>query len=286
MKIAVLADVHGNYIALERCLEYTIAQDISTYIFLGDYIGELAYPERTMKLLYDIKDMYQCYFIKGNKEDYWLNYRANGENGWKDRDSTTGSLLYAYNSLSEKDMDFFAQLKISQEITIGEMEMITACHGSPFQSNEKLLPDNERTYDIMDRIESDIILCGHSHIQRKIVHNEKMVLNPGSVGVPLFSGGRTQFLILHGENGEWAEEFISLEYDVDRVIKDIQEAKLPEHAPYWSRITRNILRGGNVSHSKVLTRAMELCRENTGECVWPNIAEKYWEQAVNDLIRE
>ncbi|HEX3076042.1 MAG TPA: metallophosphoesterase, partial [Lachnospiraceae bacterium] len=80
--------------------------------------------------------------------------------------------------------------------------------------------------------------------------------------------------------------FDSHEYDVDRVIKDMDEAKLHEHAPYWSCITRSILRGGNVSHSKVLSRAMELCRENTRESVWPNIEEKFWEQAVNELIKE
>lgn len=70
MNVAVLADVYGNYIALERCLEYAFSRNISTFFFLGDYIGELAHPERTMKILYDMNDRYRCYFIKGNKEDY------------------------------------------------------------------------------------------------------------------------------------------------------------------------------------------------------------------------
>jgi len=39
MDIAVLADVHGNYIALEHCLEYAFSRNISTFFFLGDYIG-------------------------------------------------------------------------------------------------------------------------------------------------------------------------------------------------------------------------------------------------------
>ncbi|ADL49940.1 metallophosphoesterase family protein [Clostridium cellulovorans] len=284
MDIAVLSDIHGNYIALKRCLEYAFSQNISTFFFLGDYIGELAYPERTMKILYDLNERYKCYFIKGNKEDYWLNYRANGEKGWKDKDSTSGSLLYAYKSLTARDLDFFAQLQSVQEITVSGMAPITICHGSPDKINEKMLPDDDRTIQIINGVETSIILCGHSHVQRKIVHNEKCILNPGSVGVPLFSEGNTQFLILHGNDGVWLEEFISLEYDVLRVIRDMHEAKLYEHAPYWSMITETILRGGNTSHSKVLTRAMELCREETGDCVWPNIPEKCWEQAVNELI--
>lgn len=64
MDIAALADIHGNYIALERCLEYAFSCNVSTFFFLGDYIGELAYPERTMQILYDVNDRYKCYFIK------------------------------------------------------------------------------------------------------------------------------------------------------------------------------------------------------------------------------
>jgi predicted phosphodiesterase len=284
MDIAVLADIHGNYIALERCLEYAFSRNISTFFFLGDYIGELPYPGRTMQVLYDLNDRYKCYFIKGNKEDYWLKYRAGGEKGWKDKNSTSGSLLYAYNSLTTRDLDFFAQLQPVQEITVDEMPTITICHGSPNKVNEKMLPDDDWTIEVMNSVNTSIILCGHSHVQRKIIHNEKCVLNPGAVGVPLFSGRKTQFLILHGNGGIWSEEFISLEYDFDTVIRDMHEAKLDEHAPYWSMITEIILRGGNTSHGEILSRAMELCREETGECVWPDIPEKFWAQAVNEKI--
>ena len=284
MDIAVLSDVHGNYIALKRCLEYSLSRGINTFIFLGDYVGELAYTERTMKILYDVNEKYKCYFVKGNKEDYWLKYRAEGEKGWEYKNSASGSLLYTYQSLTSKDLEFFAQLLPVQELTIDDMTAITICHGSPYKINEKMLPDDNRTMEIMNSVKTSIVLCGHSHIQGKIVHNDKCVLNPGAVGVPLFSEGKTQFLILHGNGEIWSEEFISLTYDVDRVIRDMNEARLDEHAPYWNVLTKNILRGGNISHGKILSRAMELCREETGNCVWPNIPEKCWKQAVNELI--
>jgi predicted phosphodiesterase len=38
MDIAVLEDVHGNYVALERCLEYAFSRNIITFFFLGDYV--------------------------------------------------------------------------------------------------------------------------------------------------------------------------------------------------------------------------------------------------------
>lgn len=284
MDIAVLADIHGNYIALERCLEYAFSRNINTFFFLGDYIGELAYPERTMHILYDIKNRYSCYFIKGNKEDYWLNYRADGEKGWKDKNSTTGSLLYAYNSLTSEDLDFFAQLQPVQELTLDKMSVITICHGSPNKVNEKMLPNDDRTIEIINNVKTSMVLCGHTHVQRKFTHNEKCVLNPGAVGIPFFSQGKTQFMILHGNGEKWSEEFIGLEYDIDRVISEMHEVNLYEHAPYWSQTTETILRGGNISHGMILSRAMEFCRKETGDCVWPDIPEKYWAQAVNEMI--
>jgi predicted phosphodiesterase len=284
MDIAVFSDIHGNYVALERCLEYAFTRGISTFFFLGDYIGELAYPKRTMQILYKLNDEYQCYFIKGNKEDYWLRYRAAGEKGWKDKNSASGALLYSYNSLTNRDLEFFAQLQQTQEIVIDNMPPIIICHGSPYQVNEKLLPDDDRTIEIMNSVKTSIILCGHSHVQGKIIHNQKCVLNPGAVGVPLLSNGKTQFLILHGNGEIWSDEFINLEYDVDKVIKDMHEVKLYEHAPYWSFITEKILRGSSTTNADILIRAMDLCKEETGDCIWPDINEKYWAQAVNEII--
>ena len=79
MKIAVLSDVHGNYIALQKCIDYVLSKGVDTFIFLGDYVGELAYPQKTMEIIYSLKEKHSCFFVKGNKEDYWLDYRANGE---------------------------------------------------------------------------------------------------------------------------------------------------------------------------------------------------------------
>lgn len=39
-------------------------------------------------------------------------------------------------------------------------------------------------------------------------------------------------------------------------------------------------------HGSVLSRAMELCRRETGECIWPNVPEKYYKQAIDELINK
>ena len=74
MKIAVLADIHGNYIALQACLEHAKEQGVEKFIFLGDYIGECGNPQKTMDIIYEVREKYPCYFVKGNKEDCWLGF--------------------------------------------------------------------------------------------------------------------------------------------------------------------------------------------------------------------
>lgn len=83
MKIAVMSDIHGNYIALQRCLAHALEQNVDAYIFLGDYLGEFPYPQRTLEILYELKQNTSCIFIRGNKEDYWLNRRKDQNCDWK-----------------------------------------------------------------------------------------------------------------------------------------------------------------------------------------------------------
>lgn len=283
LNIAVLSDIHGNYISLQKCLEHAITRGADTFIFLGDYLGELAYPQKTMSILYSLKEKYKCFFIRGNKEDYWINYDPE-QRGWREYDSTTGSLYYTYNNLTQKDLHFFRTLPIKEELIFDDLPPITICHGSPRKVNEKLLSDNENTFWVMERDPNDYILCGHTHIQRKIEHNEKVVLGVGSVGIPMHSKGKAQFMILRGKQGVWDYEFVSLGYNTEEVIADLYASGLNEKAPYWCKVSENLLRTGEISHGDVLERAMEICKEIHEECIWPDVPEECWKQAVKEMI--
>ena len=192
--IAVFSDIHSNHIALDNCLEYSLMHNIDTFIFLGDYVSDLAYPQKTMQLLNKIRKEYPCFFIRGNKEEYYLNYRKNGLDFWKK--GSTGALLYTYERLTKSDFTFFESLPIMRRLSFENMPLLTICHGSPYSSTENMKPDDKRTLQVMDETDSPIILCGHTHIQNQITNNNKTVLNGGSIGIPYNSNGKSQFLHL------------------------------------------------------------------------------------------
>lgn len=283
MKIAVLSDIHGNYIALAECIRKALEKNADRFIFLGDYVGDMPYPQKTMNLLYEIKGRYECYFIKGNKEDYWLNYKAGGEKGWQDKSSTSGALLYTYNNLRERDLEFFSKLPISTDLEFKGLPTITICHGSPKKTKDKLFADAPLTFSTLENMENELLLSGHIHRRTYVEHNGKRLINGGSVGVPLGSNGMAQFVILEGENGSWKHEFVDVEYDVEKVINEFDESGMKTSAPYWCEVTSYLIRSGKKSHATVLARVMELCKEETGVCNWPDIPEKYWEQAVKEF---
>ena len=120
-------------------------------------------------------------------------------------------------------------------------------------------------------------------------------------------------MILYGENGIWKEEFVDLDYDVDRTIAEFDESGLRERAPGWMRVTEPMLRTGEydiesnremlailmqlihkagkadvfiIYLKKVLHRAMALCKEETGDYIWPDMPNQYWEQAIEEIMSE
>lgn len=285
IKVAVLSDIHGNHIALKKCIEEIERRNINKLIFLGDYVGELAYPQKTMAFMRNLMQNYECYFVRGNKEDYWIDREHDKSIAWKDGDSTTGALLYTYSSLNDADLAFFKRLSHVEKISFEGLPAIAAYHGSHDSKGNKLRLNTDNSHVLFEDTRESIILCGHTHIRNEIVCEDRILLNPGSVGVPLKSRGISQFLILSGVHGKWEHEFVDVSYDIERVIQELHEEDLYTKAPCWTRVTENLLRRGDISHGTVLSRAMQLLYNDTGKWCWPDIPEEYWERAVEELLK-
>lgn len=284
MKIAVLSDIHGNYAAFKTCLDYALEQDIHTFFFLGDYVAEFPYPQRTMKMLYDMQEKYDCYFIRGNKEDYWLDRRFNENCVWKNGNHTVGAMEYTYENQTDRDLAFYQELSICREVQFEGTEPIMLMHGSTERNNQKMLPEDEETKRIMEACTCKYMLCGHTHGQMTIEHAGKILWNPGAVGVPKHSGGKTQFMILHQKDEDWEPEFVSLEYEKTQILKELQECGLEQRAPYWTQITRQLLQNGEVTHASSLSYAMHMDREENGGSIWYGVPDKYWIKTIIERV--
>ena len=186
--------------------------------------------------------------IRGNKEEYWITHRKNACEIWKDGKTTTGILKYVYDQLNDDDIDMFEAMPIEMTLKYDGLPRFTICHGSPFKVNQSMRPDYEYIDNLLENMPSNLIICGHSHIQTDYVRNDVRVINPGAVGVALHSNSLAQFMTLTGKDGHWEPQFFSVGYDVDKVIDEMEKERLDFKAPGWFRMTKNLLTTGEKLH--------------------------------------
>lgn len=78
MKVAVLADIHGNFPVLNAVLAEVEDECVNQILIAGDILGG-PYPVEVIKILHDLK---AC-MIKGNFEDYILIINSNpSDSNW------------------------------------------------------------------------------------------------------------------------------------------------------------------------------------------------------------
>lgn len=281
MDIAVLSDIHSNYLALEKCIDFALGKGVENFLFLGDYASDCPYPQRSMEILYELRAKYNCWFIRGNREEYMIDYKSNGEQGWI-TGSSSGCLLYTYQNLTNKDLEFFSSIPNHCRVDILGLPSFCCCHGSMSSSRELLLKNSENAKKALEYLETSVLLCGHSHEQGTFEYLGKKIINPGSVGIPWNYNGKTQFAIIHGTENGWNEEYFQLDYEKEIILDDYESSGLSKIAPMWSVLAKEVIKTGKDVTTDVLLRAMELCKKETGEAVWPFIPEKYWEIAVRE----
>lgn len=281
MDIAVFSDIHSNHVALQACFDYAVGKGITNFVLLGDYISDCPNPQKTLEIIYSIKKYFNCWIVKGNREEYVCDYRRNGETGWING-SASGSLLYTYENLKSSDLDFFETLPIYDVCSPKGYPSFEICHGSPTSSKGLLFKNKRNTKMVLTHLKTGMLLHGHNHVQEIYEYRGRQSVNPGSIGIPWFHGGRTQFVVLHGSPRLWEPEAISLEYDRSEIIKEFSTSGLNERAPAWTAINLHTIRTGKDLSEAVLLRAMRLCEEDRGAACWPNIPEKYWAIALKE----
>ena len=277
MKIAALSDIHSNHIALKTCLDWIDRNNINGIAFLGDYISDFPYPQKTLSLLKEISLKYKTWFIRGNREDYMINHHKKPNDDWC-YNSQSGSLLYTYENLTNDDIAFFEQIPISTEIDIIKSNPITICHGSPDNNRTLLYPNTTEIDEVVTNLNNRLLICGHSHQPFIYKKNGKIIANGGSVGFPPGNGQtNSQFIVAEYKNNNWNVEIVSLKYDIDKAINEFYESDLITKGNIWTKAIIATIKTGADYNGKCISLINKICKErnqpfNTEE-IWIETAE-------------
>lgn len=291
MKIGVISDIHSNIIAFKVCTAFLENEGCDEYLFLGDYISDTPYAREAMDYLYEFIEKHPCHLLRGNREEYMISQRSIRRNGISNQmwiyNSASGNLLYTYERLTEEDLDFFEKLPISFVYEKEGYPTITCCHGSPENARELLQLESDRAKDWLDRIDTDYMICSHTHYPGECTYKGKHYYNSGCVGIAIEDYGYAQCMILEDclMDGKaiWRPEFLKIPYDNKKVVEDICKSGLLEMAPWFINSNIQILLTGIDNSAKMVMLASELAREAGEKTEWPLIAEEYFEMAAKQL---
>ena len=177
MQIAVIADIHGNALALRAVLEDVARRGIREIVNLGDCVSGPLWPRESFALI----EASGCRTVRGN-HDRWV---AAGGGGASDR--------VAREALEEAQIALLGALPMLVEPQPG----LLAFHARPDDDCAYLLETVEDGRLIASRAEAVAarlgetaapgLLCAHSHMPGLLrLPDGRMVLNPGSVGCPAY----------------------------------------------------------------------------------------------------
>ncbi len=288
MKVGVIADVHSNQIAFRACVDYMINAGCEEFLLLGDFVSDTAGTRQTMELLYELMKQFPCHVLRGNREEYMIEQRRARKQKEEEKywiaNSASGNLLYTYEQLTERDLDFFESLPITFCYEKEGYPAITCCHGSPVNTRELLWLDSERTKEVLDEIDTGYLLAAHTHYPGISRHHGKTYMNTGSSGIAIGDPGYAHAIILESGQNEWKPEFLRIPYDINQVIQDIFSSGLYDMAPWFLNNNLHILLTGTDLTPDLVHLAAKLQKENAADAKeWPHIEEKYFVQAADSL---
>jgi len=238
---ALLADIHANYPALDRVLDYLHAENIQEGIILGDIVGYGPDPAECIERLQDSS----LNIIKGNHDHAAAINKA--ETGFSQTAKTV--IQWTAERLSEEHRDWLKYLP-----AVLENDEWLAVHGAPidptFFHGYVYSMTAEDNLDHLQHKNRTLCFHGHSHMpgifardKRRADHHvsqdtidltayKHVLVCPGSVGQPRNGNRGAQFAVYDREKK--VLNYVTLPYEVEGVVQRMREYDLPE--PLWQRL--------------------------------------------------
>lgn len=208
MRVAALYDVHGNLPALEAVLADVPGECM---VLVGGDIVSGPQPAATLAALRELG--HRACFIRGNADREVVER------------SPEHSAPWVRERLDEEALEFLDSLDHSLVLDVEGLGATLFCHGSPRRDDETITAVTApgRLRELLDGVEQQTVVCGHTHHQFEHVVDGKRVLNAGSVGIA-YEGRPGAFWALLGPG----VELRSTPYDADATLRAARASGYPE----------------------------------------------------------
>ena len=209
MRVGLISDLHGNRPAFESVLADMPAVD--RILCAGDVVGYYPWPGWSIDAIRD-RDIQT---VSGNHD------RAVATNtAFRFNEQARAGVLYARDVLTDEQLGWLADLPTELTMADGAIKVI---HGHPADPDRYTHPPAFSPNLLGDE---RVLVLGHTHVQHVEGYASGIVVNPGSVGQPRDGDPRAAYAVLDVD--AMTVETRRVEYDIDRVQREVQSAGLPE----------------------------------------------------------
>ncbi len=206
MRIAVLSDIHGNAIALSRCLDRLDEIGIDALYVLGDCVGYLPGEDDVLRQLDAAGAQYQ----QGNHETYLLRPTDRTV-----RNEGIYGLEQARARLGPARLAAIAAWPTRRTLDVDGRRLLLV-HGGPDDPIEGYIYPDTDLGPYAD-LPYDLIFMGHTHRPFVRRRGAKLFVNVGSVGLPRDHGATAACALWDSRSG--AARVLRVPFDVDRVLQ-------------------------------------------------------------------
>lgn len=232
--VAVLSDVHGVLPVLDAVLAEPEVAGAEAIVVTGDHAAG-PQPVAVLDRLTALGN--RVVLVRGNA-DRELVALAEG------RPSTVGEPyeidMWAAKQLTPEHIALLTALPHPVTLEVTGFGPVLFCHGSPRDDDEVVLVDTrlDRWAEAFADLPADVqtVVCGHTHMPFTRLVDRRLVINPGSIGMPYGRPGGSWALLRDG-----AVTLRSTAVDIDAAIANvIADSNYPDRrdwAEYYLRAT-------------------------------------------------
>ena len=223
-RVAVLSDIHGVLPALEAVLDEPEVRAADRVVLTGD-IAAGPQPAQVLDLLTALGG--RVAWVSGNADRELLEYRRGL------RDTIPDPIApWAAEQLDTDHLELLAGLPQSLSLDLEGMGRVLFCHATPRDDEEVVLVDSrlERWHDVFSELDADVrtVVLGHTHMPFVRLAHGRLVINPGSVGMPYGRTGAHWALLGPGV------ALRTTHFDIEAAITDVTRASSYPEITQWA----------------------------------------------------
>ena len=224
MRVAVLADIHGNLAAAEAVMDDIQRQSPDYIVAAGDLAMRGSHPAETVDLLVDRCDA----LLLGNTDAYLANMYLAG--AYRESDHWKTELLqWTRDQLGPVRLQALGAMPFSARYSPRRGQDLFVCHANPRNLEESLEPtlDETTVRRLLQHVDATAMAFGHLHFPYRRRVGKLVIADVASAGIPRDGDLRPAWGLFTWTPRGWRVQIRRVRYAVRKATQALTARKVP-----------------------------------------------------------